>query len=450
MRKFLIVAMVVFTAEQLFSQQRDTTNIDDFYIDFSVPDLSALSLLGIKNDEIVRPGNMKEFAAALANFVDSDGSLKSALALEWSFMRTFKKNSPINWNKPFQGRNIALTLATTEQDSLGTRIGFGVKFSPIDKSDPFANPDFYKKIASLSNAFYSRESVKKREGFDFLVPKILNFPDNPNMTTLQRTVYKVVIDVLDTREKAMTDIRKKIDQGTITNLDSTFHANMQKAFEDNNIPSTAISPEQRSEIIATYVALIQETYADEFIEYKEFITKIIKKQKEEFKKKHWNALAWQTSVGWVAHSLSSTYNDLTSERFSAFTGVSIPTRNDDKKKLKGQLIAQLKYSLDVSGDSIDFNEFSAGIKHLYGNSDNRLSVEVLYSSAETELLEIKQIQPVKYLRYMLGVELKLFDGTWLELAFGGQKFFEGQNEKNTILSDFGFKHAIRNKRRYDN
>jgi hypothetical protein len=56
---------------------------------------------------------------------------------------------------------------------------------------------------------------------------------------------------------------------------------------------------------------------------------------------------------------------------------------------------------------------------LFGNSDNRLSLELLYSYAQTEALETSMSLPVRYLRYLAGLELKLTDGTRLQLEMGG-------------------------------
>jgi hypothetical protein len=428
--------------------QNEKPDIDDFYIDYAVPDVSALGMLDIKNDEIVRPGNMKEFAAALSNFVDRDGSLKPALALEWSFIRTFNKNARVKWDSPLQWRNLALSLATTEQDSLGLRLGAGLKFSPLDRSDPLGDQAFYRKIATLASAYYNRDDEQKREAFDFTLPSRLAFPPNPQMTPEQRNVMKIFIDVLDTREDFLKELRKKIDKGEIDELDSFLNDTLSKRLTDDHVDKL-VRENVRLEIVSSYVEIVLDTYSENYLSFEDYIHQTIVKQKAIYKKQHWNAWAVGISAGWVGHSLTSSYDNIKGEKFSFFAGTSFPTFDNNDKKRKGQAIVQLKYNINVAGDSIDYSGFSAGLRHLYGTSDNRLSVELFYSDSGTRLLQTQEDVPVSYFRYTLGAEFKVMDGSWIELAFGGQKFYEGENGKNKIISEFGFKHAIRSKPRYE-
>jgi hypothetical protein len=447
MKRPILFFLIFFIGNSVFAQIKKP-DIDDFYIDYAVPDVSALGMLDIKNDEIVRPGNMKEFAAALSNFVDRDGSLKPALALEWSFMRTFNKNAKVKWDSPLQWRNLALSLATTEQDSLGLRLGAGFKFSPIDRSDPLGDPAFYRKIATLASAYYNRDDEQKREDFDFTIPSRLGLPPNPQMTPEQRNVLKIFIEVLDTQEEHLKELRKQIDKGEIDELDKFLNEALSKRLKEDNVDKL-VRQNVRLDIVSSYVEIVLDTYSDNYLSFEDYIHETIVKQKAIYKKQHWNAFAFEVSAGWVGHSLTSSYDNIKGEKFSFFAGTSIPTVDNNDKKRKGQAIVQLKYNVNVAGDSIDYSGFSAGLRHLYGTSDNRLSVELLYSNSDTRLLETQENVPVSYLRYTLGAEFKIMDGSWIELAFGGQKFYEGENEKNKIISEFGFKHAIRSKPRYE-
>lgn len=452
MKKLIVIIAFACNIWQA-NAQSDTLSIDDFYIDYSVPDISALGMLGIENDEIVRPGNLKEFAAAISNFADSDGSLRPALALEWSLFQTFKKNDPIKWKKRYQPRNLAISMATTEQDSLGLRMGIGFKWVPIDKSDPMGDTNFYNTIATLSSAYYSVANVKKRLKFNDFVLSLLGYT-NP-MSEDQQNILAILLEVLDNREATLKSYRKKINNGEIIDIEGTLRSVIEEELNTEGIlPSLSAEDKENlvsdyKKLISVYTELILDGYSNEYEEYGSYINSRIKKQKEEYKKNNWNAFAVQISGGWVGHSVTKNYKELRGEQLSGFGVVSLPTRNNNSKKHKGQLLIHGKYNLNVSNDSVDFTGFSIGFRHLYGTSDNRLTLEGLIANSETELTEAMITIPVTYIRYTVGAELKLTDGTWLEFAFGGQKFLEGENEENRILSTFGFKHAIRNKRRYD-
>lgn len=462
MKKLLLFFSVLFLIYSVNAQdeneEKDTITIDDYYIDFAVPDLSALGMLGIENDEIVRPGNLKKFAAGIANFVDTDGSLKQALALEWNFMNTYNKKDPINFDNAWQPRNLSLSLATSEEDSLGLRLGFGLKWVPLDKGDPMGDKEFYNKISTLAKSYYAHQSFKDSFEFDEMIMDILDYTNSQEMSTQQKLLLQNILNVFSSSSKSLANYRKIVSNGVVTNLDSLFDAKIDSALQngitkdhfDQTLIDKDFTQEERKVIIAKYVVLVLATNSEAFQSFDNYIGKVISEAKEDYRKRNWNAEALMVATGVVGHSTTSTYNDLTSEKFSIFASYSMPTvGGDTKKKVKGQLIAQIKYEADLSGDSIDYNHFSIGAKHLYGNSNNRLSTELLYSKADTKLLETDVTTPLNYLRYTLGAELKISDGTWLELAFGGQKFFEGEAEENAILTNFGFKHALRNKRRYE-
>lgn len=440
---FIFILLIFHTT---ISAQSDSTTIDDYYVDFNVPDLSAFSMLGIENDEIVRPGNLKEFAAGISNFVDTDGSLKPALGLEWTFMKSFTKNNPGQWNKRFQPRNLALSFATTQQDSLGLRLGIGFKWVPIDKGDPMGDNNFYKSISILSTGYFETDFYKKKKEFNEKMYKNLGF-NRQSMSSDQDKVYEAIFTELNTNGEALKDYCKKINEGEIENLDSVLISKISTLIENSNL--FAQYENKITELVNLYNGLILQQCSGSNITYSEFISEIIKERKEKYKKDHWNAFAIEISGGWVGHSITANYEDLRQEKLSFFTGFSQPTFNKGKK-IKGQLIGQFKYNINLSNDSIDFNEFSIGLRHLIGNSDNRLSAEVYYSNAERNFNLIQMTETVSYLQYSIGTELKITEGSWLEFAFGGQAFFEGGNEDNRILANFGFKHAIMNKRRYNN
>ena len=104
--KNIILTIILILFSLSTRTQTTESSIDDFYCDYSVPDLSALSMLGIESDEIVRPGSVKEFAAGISKFINTDGTIKPAYAIEWSFLRTLTKHRVSNWDKRFWSKNL--------------------------------------------------------------------------------------------------------------------------------------------------------------------------------------------------------------------------------------------------------------------------------------------------------------------------------------------------------
>lgn len=440
----LLLLLSAWTVPLLSQEATDTLTIDDYYVDYSIPDLTALGLLSIQNDEIVRPGNMKEFALALSNFVDTDGSLKPALALEWSFMRTLSKGQ-MNWNRAFQPRNLAISLATTNQDSLGTRIGLGLKWVPFDKSEPIADPAFMNLMAQLGQAYFQTDAVTNEEQYMDAFLNLFNW-DNQNMSTTERQVFILLWETLS--YQTLEDNCKRMKNGTLLMTDTTFIAEIQSKLIEAGLENV-VSQEKLIEAVSLYKDNLLNYCANGSQSFETYISAIIEREKERYKKAHWNAFALEVSAGWVSHSSTSNYEDLRRERFSVFSGVSLPLMSRHDGKYKGQLIGQLKYDMNSSSDTLNLNGFSAGLRALIGTSDNRLSFDLFYADQQAEMLTLMDTRTTTYLRYTIGTELKLTDGSWLEIAFGGQKFFEGEDNANRVLANFGLKHAIRPKKRFN-
>lgn len=442
MRKFTVFVIACMCVCSVFGQN-DTLTIDDYYIDFSVPDISALSMLGVENDEIVRPGNLKEFAAGIANFVDTDGSLKPAYAIEWSFLKTFTNTNTYKWNKRFYARNLALTAGSSNQDSLGTRLAVGFKWVPIDKSEPIGDSTYYKLLGIYASGYksdrlkYSQIDENISEVFDY------NIHNNPTEEKLKKVT--IVSDILTNDPDTY---KKDIIKRELENLQKFLIDSISNSFSDNNLEMSDDEKRLLEAVVNKYSLYVLSQLDGDYKDFKSYIKPIMSQIKDNYKKEHWNAFAFQLSGGWVANSEESNYNKLDTEKFSFFIGVSGPTFNKKDSKIKGQWLAQVKFEDDFTNNSYLEQGFSIGGRHLLGNSDNRWSVEVLYSNTSYMKKENTDISDLIFLRYTTGVEIKLTNGTWLELAFGGQKLFEG-DESTSILTTFGFKHALQSKRRYD-
>ena len=80
--KYFSVVVLFLVHLTMNAQNRDSISIDDYYVDYSVPDITAFSILDVNPNDVVRPGNVKEFAAGVINYVSENGNLKPGLAIE--------------------------------------------------------------------------------------------------------------------------------------------------------------------------------------------------------------------------------------------------------------------------------------------------------------------------------------------------------------------------------
>ena len=105
--------------------------------------------------QLVNPGNLKEFALGITNYVSATGDLKAGFAVEWAPFMTFNKNTG-NWeNKSdnknkFEWKNWTTSIATTN-DSTNVKLAGAIRFSPIDRTNPLNDKEW---VDSISTYFY--------------------------------------------------------------------------------------------------------------------------------------------------------------------------------------------------------------------------------------------------------------------------------------------------------
>jgi hypothetical protein len=99
--KNIILIFVIFVGSNLIGQENSPKtladslkglNIDDLYMDFSIPKVTAFSLLNVDPSNILKPGAVKKFAIGAGTFADSSGTGKSGIAAEWSPFFNFFSN----------------------------------------------------------------------------------------------------------------------------------------------------------------------------------------------------------------------------------------------------------------------------------------------------------------------------------------------------------------------
>jgi hypothetical protein len=430
-------------------QKADTVTLDDYYVDFAIPDLSAFNLLGLKEkDAIVRPGSVKEFAASLSNIVGPNGELTPATAVEYAPLMSLLKNNPDLWKSTIKWQNFVLSLGTNRIDTLGTRFAFGFKYVLIDESDPAGNKDFQDRIGELLRGF-GRTSAKTYGDYTQSVNQLLiqSYPDNAPNGPENRLAIANVIDIAN--EKMKRDLRHFYVSENFGSMRTYLLDSLSKIDAYKNLTEGA-KKELDPFITAFVLEVIDQKSANDFVKQK------IKALKEDFKKRNWNAPAWQIGGGWVTNSPTGDFDDLGKEKFSLFTAFALPlsAKNSKKKACKwlarhSQATIQLQYSNDYSALTKESDRFSTGARLLFGDASNRLSLEGMYvKSGYDEIQPDTNSKTDTWFRWSVGGEFKLAQGSWLEIAIGGLKTIDGK-ASNEILPRFGLKHALQNKRRYD-
>jgi hypothetical protein len=453
---YLLVMHLYLKAQE---KNRDTLKTDDFYIDFATPEITAFSILDIEPNSISKPGNIKEFALGITNYVNQNGALRAGLAVEWAPIKTFDKSTE-NWENgsnhqlKFEWKNLTVSLATTS-DSTNVKFAGAFKFAPIDMTNPLNNKKWVDSISDYFNSVIDQRIIQGEELNDAKIE-------------FRKRVNKIFIDMgvsMDMLEKLskpldvansyyMNGLKSEIDSAGIL-YDRQMITN--KVFDEINelfIANDLSSVFNQNE---TDINELCEYFADLFYQhysrtsFQSDFNEHILKMKDDFKKKNWNKLACQVSFGGLVNSEEATLNDFKNDYYSYFLSAGFPLIG--KKCLRGtsfhtfmrnhsQLIMQIKSQHYFTQDSSENNYFFAGARILLGNYDKRFSLEIAYIHESNELTNLLQ----SGIRYSIGTEIKIMDNYWLELAIGGQNF-EDKTGVN-ILPTFAFRHSFGNENRF--
>ena len=80
-------ALLVVVCLPAAAPAEEKISIDDYYIDFGVPDLTALTLIGANANKVLRPGTMKELATGFLSVAETGSDIRPGVAVEWTPVR---------------------------------------------------------------------------------------------------------------------------------------------------------------------------------------------------------------------------------------------------------------------------------------------------------------------------------------------------------------------------
>lgn len=448
MKKIILILIVGFTASALHAQNPDSITIDDYYVDFAVPDITAFSILDINSSDVVRPGNIKELAVGLQNYIDAEGNLKPGLAIEIAPYRLMAKALKVRsaWEQNKSLKNLQISIGTAQGDSSNLLAAWGINWTPVDRTDPVASRRLQNFFA---NYLANRDSIVNQNSFAGQRNKHLR-DVNQYLNTLSTSTGPL-------SPATRVTILQYFGGGYKARLlryDSTDNQLYAMALEDSvlrNMTALHINlNDSQAQTLSTLVAQNAKFTFAELKEEKEFekgFSEALKREKKIFVEENWNRLVVQFKVGSKYNSAENSIQDLALLNWRLFGGIAgrVPglANSNSVFAKRSQVIYQVSYMKYKDNALLNW-EFSTGGRLLLGRADKRLSAEFLYSQAS---LKGETTEKIEYIRYTIGGEMKIDEGLWLELAVGGQKFLEG-NDDARVVPQFGIKYAIQKKSRF--
>ncbi len=441
-----IMLLICAAAVPLAAQDRSLTaesSIDSLYIDFSIPDLSAFTMLGVNSNQISRPNTVKELSAALLNSAGSLGSIATGVAVEWAPAQTFGRmaDSTIRaYRAGYLLRSLQITYATVKADT-ATRMAFGLKLTPFDAANPLLNKHLEDSIQQEFAAFAQQFSPARRaSAFSRRIDSVITALGwSSAIDTVSALFFPSPLPASVTPSALITAINA--------------------AAATKGLTATATQNAALLGLVADYNTLLQQIAASYA-----YLTPRLARIKANYRDANWNASSAGIAVGGTALSPNSTWSSLALENVVGFVGgtAGIGTW--------GQLVAQARIAAatkaqptfrqdsstnirdsaaTVANTPFERSSWSLGGRILLGGSDVHGTIEALYTRASFAATLVDSATSTSRafesnassLRLTFGFEFKLTDGTWLELAIGSDSR-NSPDGKQSLLALGNLKYAF--------
>ncbi len=451
------------------AQDRDNTaDLRDFYMDFSVTEVTAFSMLNTEPNSVVRPGTIKEFAGSLGSYVTKDGTIKPGLALEWAPIRTFCRKIDYSNKALPQLRNLTFSAATIDDTTTADNVllATAFRYTPIDKRNPLATDHGVGQLNSLIDKylFGLKDDQRKLDSIyaildPYFIDITLRLKDqlegNSQQDTL-RNQFKAIFNFDDTyifREFYSNNFKDPVTASSLKNVEDVIFGllNESELTKLGYIDVESDSVKRLTQLTAEYFVTKLPQIVNFSEEDEKGLEDLILNFKAQYKKDNWNKMALEFGAGSIFNVPGGKMRSINQNYSTAYVSFGMPLArekaNPDCKKLhnwfrnKSQLIFVSKYQFYMNPDSLEMNSFFAGARFLMGDYDKRFSAEIGYRN-QTDFTGLNQAG----WQYSVGGDFRISDGNWLEVAIGGQ-VINGNGTIN-LLPRFAYRHAFNSESRF--
>jgi hypothetical protein len=426
-----LAAMLILLCIPATTPADEKTTIDDYYIDFGVSELTALTLIGVNTSRVLRPGSMKALATGFLTVAETGSDIKPGVAVEWTPVRPDRSLSQYRKSKL---KYFQLAFGTVKNRDV-TDFGLGARWNIFDRSDPLGDKSYHDRILAAVDTVLTVSQSR----------------DNEIRMQFVEQVKKHLLDLMARLEqqggRTQTEIRKITGTlaGKIWNLNQppefllaeTVTRRAARYYEEMGLYDVAPGGEAVVEELAeAYVRTIEDINRHRDQTDKQ-INRIVGRERKAFRNNSWNAPVLTLGAGWISRSIDSSWRELKGDRFSGFAGGAFPMgrRFQGIVQIDGRVAAR---------DSVDERSFwGAGGRVIAAYGDRRISAEGYYSSANSRDPETD----TSIWRITVGLELKLTKGVWFEVAIGGE--FDDNSDDSTILILGNIKYGFRKEPRFE-
>ena len=415
-----LVTVLVAAVAAPAAQETDSLSLDPLYIDFATPDLAAFTLVGVDDSRVAQPGNLKALATALTNGLSLDGVPEQGVGVELTPALAFGAPTTSTYRGLRDRLSVSLAALRTGDS---TRVGIGIRWVPIDGSDPYdpsnaAAESLHTVVGETLRDMLDRREQARTLRSERLAPEAGDFAESVVATyglpdEAFETLSALFDGTGDPRSLPPADVqrlafRDALGEVDLADDDATRLDRLVDLYAAYRALAVAVDPSDLDERLAD--------------------------ARRGFRDATWNAPVLHLAAGYTARTADG-LDGIEGEGVRAFVGGAhgFGTRF---LQLVGHVEARLPVLRTLDDDEVGV---AAGGRLLLGSATRRVSVEGLYA------LNDDRLGGDAY-RVLVGGELRLADGTYLELATGLNLPEDGGSE---VLTLGGLRYAFRSDRRFD-
>lgn len=471
--KNLILIFAIFVGSNLIGQENspktladslEDIEIDDVYMDFSIPKVTAFSLLNVDPSNILKPGVVKKFSMGVGTFADTSGTGKTGIAAEWSPFLTFS-DSAIGWTKAFEPKNLLISYASVG-NSLGGDMALAFRWAPIDFTNPLKTKEGQESIHYIIEGIRRKGGLSEKTKEDMMafdaiyynfIEKVASKNQNLDPNELDEK-FEATLKITDSfvRDTLVEKYSRIVDDRNIDKLADTLKNDFELIMGSQFIKDMGVELDsiidKAAELLLRFVFeenATKETFLNEMVDYK-----------TNFKNKHWNKMAFEFGGGQILCSPNARFSELAANYNTFYLSFATPlmwdkTKNNESYKYgnfgrllrdNSQLILHVRTQNYYAPDSTQNNSVFAGTRLLFGKSDWHISLECGYMSQANFVTGLDQ----SYLQYALGFDYRISDGNWIEFALGGAQTLSNTGRLElSLLPRIAFRHAFQKESRFD-
>lgn len=386
--------------------QADSTLVEKYLLDFSVPDMPAFKALGTDPSNLLRPSDVKKFAIMISPFYSNkQGVIPKNFALETAPWKLKSKHWTLDEynNSPWKRflYNSSFSLGTVN-DSLqfSSRIALGYRVSILSKKADIMRAKEVRD--SIYSHMQAAQAALTNLQNDWVINVIKASPAE------RFTYYQDHVDEFNT---FLSTIRKYLKQHSDTAMQQHFDELVSVISPDEEIKDKELE-----NVIATIGKGIDDFIAD-------------------YKKNNWNATRFDIATAWVGQSDDSLLSKTKFSSFSLWATWALAIHKG------GQLLVGFNSTIPryENPDSSKMN-ITGNLRYYIGTQDFRGFLETQYKYRK---LAVNQTN----LLLNLGAELRLSESFWVTASAGLDNYLDTPNPVNKLVSSIDLRYSFNKPRK---